>query len=236
MAKFKPRDGSIKFKDATQNMSTKEKVDYIWEYYKWLIFSSIAVVAIIFYTINTHNPNTHLHLVVASGFEYTSNQFQFDDLDDDHEDEEISEFDKLFGNPYGFMVDTEELSDTLAHLLLDDEQLGQYTIIVQNMPINIETVPVFTTLAGAGELDIVIAYQHDFDAMASVGHFRSIRDLDVDLPDHIFINDFGISLEYLPILNDYIHPNQTDTELVLGIVAASRRTEEVEDFLNVLFE
>lgn len=221
-------------------MNTKEKVDYIWEYYRWLILSSIAVVAVIFYTINTHNPNTHLHIAVASGFEYTSNQFQFDDLDDsdDSDDghEEISELDKIFGNSYGFMVDTEELSDTLAHLLLDDEQHDKYTIIVQNMPINIETVPIFTTLAGAGELDIVIAYQHDFDAMASIGHFRSIRDLDVDLPDHIFIDDYGISLEYLPILNNYIHPNQSDTELVLGVIAASRRTEEVEDFLNVLFE
>jgi len=50
------------------------------------------------------------------------------------------------------------------------------------------------------------------------------------------MNDHGILLRYLPIFNDYIHPHNTDMDLILGVVASGNRTREVENFLNALFE
>lgn len=232
MAKYRRKDGNIKFKDATKNMSTKEKFDYFWGYYRWGVVVAIALVAIFFYSISINNPTTHLHIAITSGFAHTSNQFQFDDLEDGEALEEGADhWGEIVTNPYGFLVDIEALSDTLNQLLLGDKLHSEYSVIVQNMSINFETIPVFVTLAGAGELDIVITYQHDFDEMASLGHFRSIRDVDIDLPDHILINDYGISLKYLQIFNDYIHPSHADTELVLGIVAGTSRTQEVKNLL-----
>jgi len=233
LAKFKPKDGNIKFKEATKNMNIKEKIDYTWEYYKWWILVSIAGIFIIFYTINTTSQTRHLQIAVTSGFAHTSNPFQLDDLSDT--DEENIEFNPLSSvNAYGFRVDTEGLSDTLGSLLLDDEQQDHYGIIIQNIAINLETIPVFTTLAGAGELDIVITYQHDFHAMAAIDHFKNIHALDVEIPADILLNDHGILVRYLPIFNDYIYPTNNDVELILSIMAGSNRIEEVEDLLNVL--
>jgi archaellum biogenesis ATPase FlaH len=230
LTKYQRKDGNIKFKEATQNMSNKEKIDYIWEYYKWWILASIAAVFLIVYAVNADRQTTHLHIAITSGFVHTSEQLQLDIVD-----EASSEFAPTSNNHYGFTVDTEELSATLEHLLLDTEQHDTHTVIIQHMLINFETIPVFTTLTGAGELDIIITYQHDFDAMASIGYFRNMRDLGVDLPDHLLYDD-GILLKYLPILNDYIHPNNTDMDLILGVVAGSDRTKEVEKFLRTLFE
>jgi len=162
LAKYKRRDGNIKFKEATKNMSIKEKIDYIWEYYKWWILASIAAVFLIFYAINADRQTTHLHIAITNGFAHTGNQFQLGDLDD--VDEAFFESNNL----YGIMVNTDELSATLDDLLLDVEQHDNYTVIIQHMLINFETIPAFTTLIGAGEFDIIITYQHDFDAMASI--------------------------------------------------------------------
>lgn len=233
MAPFKPRDGSIKFKEATQKMSLKEKIDYTWEYYKGWLIASMAAVLIIFYIINTTRLTTHLHLTVTSGFAHTSGQFQLEDLED--ADEEVFAF-NVMPQPYGFMVDVATLSTTLEERLLEDEQDATHAVIVQHLPLDFETMPVFTTLTGAGELDIIITYQHDFEAMIPMGQFRNMRDLAVDLPDHLLIHDQGILLRYLPIFDDYIHPHNPDVELILGVVASSNRIREVEHFLQDMLE
>ena len=230
MAKYKPKDGAIKFKAATKNMTSKEKIKYTWEYYKWWIISSITVIALIYHTITTINPSTYLHITITSGFVHTIQQFP-SDLDDVNETPEFEQPPDL----YGFFVDTTELSLALEHLLLD-ETYDSHTILVQNLFIDFETIQVFTTLAGAGELDLVIAYLHDFDTLAAFGHLKNMRNIDVDLPDHIFIDDHGILLNYIPIFHDYLYPQNKDISLVLGIMAESNRIENVKHFLNTLID
>jgi len=227
MAKYKPQDGVISFKKATKNMTIKEKLAYIFAYYKWLVIGVPLGLLILVYLVGNfiNQKETYLQITIVNGFASTISQVRVP-----YEDLESTDY------FYGFEPDIPELIDSLTSLLLSDAAVEHYEVLAQHLFINVDSLPILSTLAGIGDLDVVISYYFDFDAMKSVGHFQNIRHLNVMIPETVFINDYGISLDHTAFFDDYIHPTNPNITLILAIPVGSQRIDAVEDFLHILFE
>jgi|GEM_PF-1899990 len=228
---YKPKDGKISFKKATENMNTKEKLGYIWEYYKAVIIAVPVGIIMLISIINSFvgRQETYLNVALVSGFAYMTQQLPF-------ENDELLMGADVPDHDFGFVLDSPGLTTTLSSLLLHDLAMENYEIHLQYLMLNADTISIFVTLAGAGELDVVISYQFDFDALNALGHFQNIRDLNVDIPNDKFINDYGISLNYITFFDDYIQPTNPDIPIILAIPAGSHRISAVEHLLYSLFE
>ncbi|MCL2558889.1 MAG: hypothetical protein FWE07_00255 [Turicibacter sp.] len=224
---YKPKDGKVNFKAAITGMNMKEKAKYFWEYYKWWVMIPVVVLAFVIHTLTTTNQREHLHIMVTSGFSYVANQMAIE--------EELAPPEDTLTDHFRMFVDTEGLSAYLGDLLLTEAQQNRYAVVVQDMPLSFDTIPVFTTFTGASVVDIMIAYEHDFHAMAAIGHYLDLRELNVDFSDEMFVNDYGILLHTLPLFDDYIQPINPDIPLILGIAAGTDRIQEVEHFFHLLF-
>jgi len=225
--KMRDKD-SPTFKEATANMTSKEKINYIWEYYKLHILGSIAAIVLvvsIMHTILTQ-VDTHLHITFLSGFEHTINTL---DSVLEREDEQVND---RSGPSPGIWVDF-EIIPTLKDLLLDDSAQSNSEIIVQALALNLELIPVFTTHAGAGVIDMIVTYLPDFYAMNEVGHFINISDLGWDIPEHVMHNEYALYLRYFTVFDGYVAPID---ELVLGISATTMQIENVEAFFEILLD
>jgi len=227
MAKAMRDKDSLSFKEATANMTGKEKIEYIWEYYKWFILGGSALTFIIFSMLHAFatQADPYLTITFVSGFEHTISSFAPLDLEADSEFlEEL-----LPEAPVGIWVDF-EIAPTLEDLLLNEGQQRD-GIAVQQLGINFETLPVFTTHTGAGVIDIIVTYIPDLHAMVEIGHFENLSDLGWDIPAAKMHNDYAIYLRYFPIFDDYI---AAPDDLVLGISATTRYIENIEDFFKAL--
>jgi len=228
MAKKMRDQDSPTFKEATANMTGKEKRKYIWEYYKLHIIGTIAAVLLIgsmAHSILTQ-VDSHLHITFLTGFEHILNALD-PDLDVEN-DEEIY----LPGPPPGIWIDF-DIAPVLEDLLLDEGQQRNYEIIVQTLALDFETIPVLTTHAGAGLLDMIITYIPDLHSMTEIGYFENITDLGWDLPEHVMHNEYAVYLRYFPVFDGYVVPID---ELVLGISSTTRHIENIEAFFETLLD
>ena len=234
MAKMERDKDRLSFKEATAAMGGKEKIGYIWEYYKWIILGGIALFFVTFSMVHAFltQMDSHLNISFISGFEYTMSAFGSLDFEaeDDPADLDAEYF--LTEPPPSIWVDF-EIIPILENLLLNDEELTGYDIIVQQLGINFETIPVFTTHTGAGVIDIIITYIPDLYAMAEIGHFRNISDLGWNIPVDKMHNEYAVYLRYFPIFNNYV---AASADLVLGISATTRYIENVENFFEILLD
>jgi len=221
----------LSFKEATATMGGKEKIGYIWEYYKWIILGGIAFFFVAFSMIHAFltQVDSYLNISFVSGFEHTMSAFEPLDFD---EPANLDADDFFAESPPGIWVDF-EIVPKLEGLLLDDEQLTNYDIIVQQLGINFETIPVFTTHIGAGVIDIIVTYIPDLHVMAEIGHFLNISDLGWDVPMYKMHNEYSIYLRYFPIFNNYV---AAPDDLVLGISATTRYIENVKNFFEMLLD
>lgn len=229
MAKNRRDKDTVSFKEATINMSSKEKLSYIWEYYKWIILGSITATLMIVSIAHTMLTRTHqyLNIMFTSGFEHTLNAFGQPDLDEEAELVDLPE------PPLSLWVDF-DIASILEDLLIDEKQLNNnYEILVQHLALNVETIPVFTTHAGAGVLDIIVTSIPDLQAMAEIGHFKNIFDLGLDIDAHKMHNEYAIYLRHFPIFNNYV---MAEDDLVLGISATTANIENIKNFFNLLLE
>lgn len=231
MAKYKPKDGVISFKKATENMDTKEKWVYIFDYYKKVVIGvPIGILILVYLIISLANrKEVYLNLAVINGFYETIEQLRL-------EHDEIFTSDEELEYQDGIALDATGLTTTLNQLLFDESMTQNYEIITQYLRIDINTIPIFVTLTGVGDLDLVISYEFDFESMHSVGHFQNIRQLNINVPDDVFFNDYGISLVHLPFFDHYLSPTNLDVPLILAIPMGSQRISTVENLLNTLFE
>ena len=220
------------FKEATANMTGKEKVEYIWEYYKWIILGSVAVVFVVFSMVQAflRQADPYLTITLISGFEHTSSLLVPFDLDTEEDEDDLEEV--FIEPPVGIWVDF-EIIPILESLLFDDEELNTYDIVVQQLMINFETLPVFTTHTGAGVIDIIVTYIPDFHAMAEIDHFKNIADLGWDIPEDKMHSEYAIYLRYFSVFDDYV---AAPKELVVGISATTRYIENVENFFEILID
>ena len=233
MAKLMRDKDRLSFKEATANMTGKEKIGYIWEYYKWFILGGVVIVSVIFSMTHAFltQMDPYLNIIFVSGFEHTVSAFEPLDLDED-ELADLDAEDFFTEPPIGIWVD-DEIVPILEGLLLSDEQLSNYEIIAQQLGINFETIPVFTTHTGAGVIDIIITYIQDLYAMTEIGHFQNISDLGWDIPVDRMHNEYAVYLRYFPIFDDYV---AAPDDLVVGISATTRYLENVENFFEILLD
>ena len=216
------------FKEATTNMTGKEKASYIWEYYKLHILASIAVFLLVFSMIITltNRVESHLHLTFLSGFEHTM------DLLDLALDPGAEQDPDRPGPPLGIWVNF-EIVPILEDLLIDEDKQAGYEITVQPLVLNFETASVFATHSIAGAIDIIVTYIPDLHAMVEVEHFINISELGWDLPEHVMYNEYAVYLRYFPIFDGYVAPMD---DLVLGISSATMQIENVEAFFEALLD
>ena len=225
--KMRDKD-SPTFKEATANMTGKEKRNYIWEYYKLHIIGTIAAVLLV--GSMTHSiltqVDSYLHITFMTGFEHLLSSF---DLDSDVDPEQELFFPEP---PPGIWVDF-DIAPVLEDLLLDESQQRNYEIVIQTLAIDFETIPVFTTHTGAGLLDMIITHIPDLHSMTEIGHFKNITDLGWDLPEHVMHNEYAVYLRYFPVFDGYVIPID---ELVLGISSTTRHIENIEAFFETLLD
>lgn len=229
MARLRDKD-SPSFKEATVNMTKGQKVGYIWEYYRLQIIGGIAGFALVFSLVHAFVTNTEpfLMVTVITGFEHTVNSFGMNEMNEDEEQQDGVAFPNVAP---GIWVDF-DLGDALeAEFVASSVSDAQrYEIQVQQLGINVETMPVLATHTGAGVLDLMITYAADFEMMTEVGHFAPLSILERELPEHILHSDYGIYLRYLPILENYIYGID---DLIIGISVSSRNIDRVEQFFDV---
>ena len=232
MAKMRDKDNRT-FKEATANMTGKEKIGHIWEYYKWIILGSIATSFFVFSIIHAFlvQVESYLTISIISGFEHTASLVTFD-FDTEEDPAELSEEEFFPEPPVGIWVDF-EITPILESLLLDEDQLNNYEITVHQLAINIETLPVFSTHTGAGVIDIIITYISDLHAMTEFGHLQSITDLEWDIPENKMHNEYAVYLRYFSVFDDYV---AAPDDLVLVIPSSTRLIENVENFFNILLD
>jgi len=231
MAKMRDKD-RLPFKVAVANMSKKEKLGYIWEYYRLIIISSIcAVFAVvsITYTLLTQR-ETYLDIVFVSGFEATLNSFEPLENGDVEPDDHFQNLHQ--STAFGFLVEP-EITTTLSDALFDYRQLNNYELSVRVLPINFETIPVFTTHIAASMIDLMVTYPQDLQAMTEIGYFKKLADLGWEIPESKMHNDYAIYLRYFPIFDDYITAFDSP---VLGISATTANIEHVKNFFNTLLD
>lgn len=227
--KIRDKD-SLSFREATAYMSRKEKIGYIWEYYRWIILGIVAIFLVVtsmMYAFLTQM-ETHLYLTFLSGFEHTLGSFvQLDESGID-----LSQIDDLPDHSPGIWVDY-EIASTLENLLLDNGQLNNYEIVVQNLQINFQTIPAFRTHTSEGVIDIIITYAPDLHTMTEIGHFKNISELGWDIPTHQMHNEYAVYLGCFPIFNEYV---MGVDNLVLGIATTTRNIENIADFFDILLD
>jgi len=82
-------------------------------------------------------------------------------------------------------------------------------------------------------IDMIVTHIPDFHAMSEIGHFKNISDLGWDIPEHVMHSEYGIYLRYFTVFDGYVAPID---DLVLGISAATRHLENVENFFEILLD
>lgn len=224
MAKIRDKD-SLTFKEATAQMSRKEKSKYIWEYYKWFFISGFATIFMVgtFIHQNLTAVDTYLDISIVTGAAHMN--IMFSDDWQDFEDVNMSQ------EPRGIGVDP-YLRETLTELFVPEELHGDYSVVVSHHNLT-TTAEAFVALAAVGIFDIFITYPDDLAAMSEVGHLYNIAESDMDwnLPTDYFYNDYALYLHRFPFFENYIRPAD---ELVLAIAINSNNQARIYDLLNLV--
>ena len=226
--KMRDKD-SPTFKEATANMTGKEKASYIWEYYKLHILGSIALVLLAGSMVHASltGSEAHLHITFSSGFEHMLGSLELPDSD--AEEEQVTPSPE---SPPWIWVDL-DIIPILEDLLLEDGAQGNQHIIVQTLVIDFQTLPVFTTHTGAGVIDIIVTHEADFNFLTEAGHLKDISDLGWNIPAHMMHNKYGVYLRYFPVFNDYV---AAADDLILGIAWSTQMIENIENFFDILLD
>lgn len=217
-------------KEKLREMSFKEKVSYLWEYYRMHAFVFILVVAITSSVVyNIVKPKIETKLYAAMINNVITEEY-LDQL-------EIKFAEHL------------ELDPAAEKIELNPQfQFGgspEYTMNLKQ---------VLTTYVAAQDVDIIIAPESEFSEYALYGYMSTISDLlptdlYTSLADQFYITKmevepgeeiyeegvFGIYLTDTKLLKEHtvVPPEEP---YLLGIVANSRREENVVEFIRYLFD
>ncbi len=218
---YQPRKEQTE-KEKLREMVFKDKVTYIWEYYKFHIIGVAAMIALIAYFIyGLLNPTIQPQFYAA----IINNR-----VSDDVLDNAASEFaDRLDLN---LKRENIEFNTTFYY-----ELNGQYTFTMQQA---------LTTYISAKEIDVVIAPETYFQKYAYYDTFAKLSDeLPTDiyssLTDQFYLtdteedatqSDYGIYLSDTKLFKDVT--DETDP-YVLGIVINAPHIENTVEFVRYLF-
>lgn len=207
-----------------REMSFKEKISYLSEYYKYYALAAITALAVLIYIIHEiANPDPKIRLYAAvinnpieeaAVNKLTEDVFEYLQLDPKAE--------KVFFNTQFYFGASE-----------------QYTMSMKQ---------VLTTHVAAHEVDLIIAPKSEFAEYAYYGYMAPLSDklpadLYSSLADYFYISAqeddpeeyvFGIDLSETDLLKSNADNTETDP-YILGIVANAPNTENAVEFLRYLF-
>jgi hypothetical protein len=205
-------------------MSRKEKVHYIWYYYKMHIIGSLLlIVAVTSFIVDTLNNKEVLLNVTLMGKYVNSEKL---------ETLQTKTTEDLVKDPKN---KTEIRYDYLSK---SDDPRDQFT------PISIQKL---TASVAAADIDILILDKNDFEIYAKQGMFLPLTSIpefaSIDLKGYETIkysnkeNDikediYAINIAALPILKDVSFDTK---DKVLGIISNSKHLDKTAEFLNWFF-
>ena len=209
----------VSVKERLHNMSFKEKCDYIWEYYKIHILSTLILIAIIISTVHSIATKVDVYCTITYIGDYIS-------------DETLSQFKSDINEIVlkGDKTKTIEFNNFLG----DEESLKSNPQIMQKLSVMIP----------AKEMDIAIINKDFFDSNFSSDIFLDLTTLDgfssLNLSNYEIIkntndtNDsgiYGIKIKNIDPLNIL---NSKDNDNILVVISNSERKNEALTLLKTI--
>ena len=221
----KRRDAdSTTYKEATANMTLKEKVSYTLEYYWVVIFLPPVVVMMVLFSIYgaATAPTVKLNVAVVHGIAHLMAELDMTD----------SENHGSQAPPLGIWYD-ENLDEVLLALLVDEQQRENYAVIVRSQNLSHpDTVEAFIMFTAVGEIDLIVTYEDDFYTLNQMGHFQNLNDLNLGLPSEIFHSEYGLYLRYFPFFENRIYGSEY--EIIIGVATNAERLDQIQHLIYEL--
>lgn len=210
-------------KEKLMDMSFKEKLSYLWEYYKIHAAITVAVVALVIYIV---------YEIVTPDI---NSQFYAAIINSAVSSEAMDEYGDAF-------ADYLQLDPTTQSVDLNDQF---YLSTASETAASMQQV--LTTYIAAGEVDVIIAPESDFKNYAYYGFVAKLSDeLPTDVysafTDSFFIsgteedsetNAYGIYLDNSDLFKDIKYNGES---YILGIVANYGHTDNTIEFIKYLFK
>lgn len=222
----RPLDADSKsFKDTTANMTSKEKREYFWEYYKLHVIGTVMIVGTVIWMIHSALTATSVYLDFAfvHGFAHVLDGNAAWEAGIDFADDP----------PLGIWF-SDELRFELLDLLVNEDERDNYMLITQNHNLAAhDSLEPFVMFASVGRLDIIITYLDDLHALSYLGHFYDLTILDWGIPAHMLYTNHAIHLHYFPFLYQHIYGEQP---MVLGVATNSEHFDRIEQLFEQLLK
>jgi hypothetical protein len=208
-------------KEKLKNMTTKEKMNYLWEYYRLHALGGILAISVIIYVIYqiaTPNINTQFYAAI---------------IDSSLSTEAVEEF-------------ASEFSDYLElNPKLEDIQINDTFYLSGSGNYNIQQA--LTAYIAAREVDVIIAPESQFLNYAKNDYFTKLSealptDIYSSMTDRFFLsetteisdkNAYGIYLNDSDLFKGVTYDGEP---YVLGILANYPHEENTIEFINYLFK
>lgn len=218
---------TMNIKEKISHLSTKEKIEYFWEYYKLHAIAVIFAITAVSYSIYVVNTKTE---DISHGLLINSSCFITPDIISD----DYLEYANITDPKKSITV------DSTLYLNLDEHDMGSMEATVK-----------INALVPAMEIDYMIAPKEIIEHYSSKDFFLSLEDvLSVEdyeyLTDQILFLDFteedtyyqgetpmAINVADSPKLAEW--EAYTDQEVYIAFVANSQRLDGAVDFLNYLY-
>ncbi|MHB8128691.1 MAG: hypothetical protein ACYDEX_06825 [Mobilitalea sp.] len=209
-------------KEKLKDMSTRNKLSYLWEYYKIHALITIVVISVLSYIIHSVlTPNVETQLYAAM-------------VNNTISPEILEEYQANFAKQLQLDPETESV------------ELNTSFMVSSNNEYSMSMKEVLGTYVAAQQVDIMIAPQSVFEGYAYYGFMEKLSDqLPTDvyssLTDNFYITDLEDDTEknvYGIFLTDTkLYKNNADNSdpYVLGIIANSKHKANAVEFIRYLF-
>ncbi|MFT4146397.1 MAG: hypothetical protein QM644_18290 [Mobilitalea sp.] len=210
-------------KEKLRSMTLNAKLSYLWEYYKIHAIVIIAVVGLIIYFIYeviTPNVNPVFYAAVLNS-----------PLEDDKKDAFIAEY-------------SEHLKLDPAHEEVVINTQFYFSTAEGSPFTNMQQV--LDAYISAGDVDVIIAPESDFNRYAQIGYFDKLSnelptDVYSSLTDEFYItaseedtseSAYGVYLTNSSLFKDLTYQGEP---YVLGILSNAKHKEDTIEFINYIF-
>lgn len=218
---YQPRQ-QLTEKEKLKNMSSKEKLVYLWEYYRIHVAVTIGIIALLSYIIySIITPNIVTRFYAAF-------------IDCSVDAEVLEKYRNDFSEYLELNPNTETVNFNTSFYLSSD---SEYAMTMKQA---------LVTYVSAQEIDVIIAPESQFSDYAYYGYFDKVSDqLPTDiysnLTDYLYMSkteenpvqySYGIYLTETELFKPY---QDASDPYVLGIVANSKHKENAIEFIRTLF-
>lgn len=243
-------------KDKISEMTRKERISYIFQYYGVKVLIAIlAIAGLIYFIYSVTKPKIETVLSVALINTYIEEETKVNLEDDLSKHLNIGDMEEVYvDSSYSIDPDSYNTDDNISEPSTDIDQTSE----IESEEIESEEIqPVdntatvasqvrLSTYIAAGEIDIIITTEELFDNYVNSEFFDNLEDL---LPTDVFGNlsdklyfatieevgeskPYGIYLDDLPFFQDY----PSDEPRILGIVVNSSYKNNCVSALRYLFD